>query len=240
MAWRFSPAPVPNDFFEAIQLQAPVDEHWLFVGPTPHLYPLAQLADRFPRYAAVVTDTNHARIFVFSLGAMEQSARVTGVKTRRTSMGGWSQARYQRRAENFHLHHVKEVADTLNKIVTAENIPHVVIAGDDVVVPLLKEQLPQRLIDKLVDVVQPRHRHFRRRAAADDPRDAPEKGCGNRRRARERSHWRLAGQRSGMVGPEATLQALVMGQVDQLSDHRLAGDAQTRADAAARTRRPAR
>jgi hypothetical protein len=32
--------------FEPIQLQAPLDEHWLFVGAVPHLYPLASLVDR--------------------------------------------------------------------------------------------------------------------------------------------------------------------------------------------------
>ena len=84
----------------------------------------------------------------------KSAEQVTGVKTRRNSMGGWSQARYQRRAENFHLHHVKEVVDTLDRIVRADNIQHVIVAGDDVVVPLLEEQLPQHLTDKLVDVLK--------------------------------------------------------------------------------------
>ena len=119
----------------------------------PHLYPLVKLAAQYPRYAAVVLDTHQARIVVFGLGEVEK-AEVTNVKTRRSAMGGWSQARYQRRAENFHLHHVKEVVETLDKIVPAENIQHIVIAGDEVVVPLVKEQLPQRLMDKLADIVR--------------------------------------------------------------------------------------
>ena len=205
-----------NEFFEAIQLQAPVDEHWLFVGPTPHLYPLAQAVDRFPRYAAVVTDTNHARILVFSLGEVEQRREVTGVKTKRTSVGGWSQARYQRRAENFHLHHVKEVVETLNRIVTDEHIPHVIIAGDDVVVPLVKEQLPQTLIDKLVDTVQldvhvAEDELLRRTLDALHQKDAETDA-----ELVQEAIGAWQGNGLGTVGPEGTLQALTMGQVDQL------------------------
>jgi peptide subunit release factor 1 (eRF1) len=203
-------------FFEAIQLNVPVAEHWLFVGPGPHLYPLAKLADQFPRYAAVVTDTNQARIVVFSLGSIERQEQVTSVKTRRSSMGGWSQARYQRHAENFHLHHVKEVVETLDKIVTAENIPHIVIAGDEVVVPLIKEQLPQRLIDKLVDIVKmekdvPEDELLRKTLAALQEKDAESDA-----EAVEEvvGAWQASGL--GTVGPEAVLSALQLGQVDEL------------------------
>jgi peptide subunit release factor 1 (eRF1) len=204
------------NLFEAVQLQAPVQEHWLFVGAVPHVYPLAQLADRYPRYAAVVLDTNRAQIVVFALGAVERREQITGVKTRRNSMGGWSQARYQRRAENFHLHHVKEVVDTLDKIVSAENIPHIVIAGDEVVVPLVKEQLPQRLIDKLVNMI-----HLEK-----DVPDAEllratletlhEKDAENDIEAVQNvvGAWQAGGL--GVVGPEATLNALTLGQVDEL------------------------
>lgn len=40
--------------FEAIQLAAPVTENRLFISPEPHLYPLARLADDYPRYAVLV------------------------------------------------------------------------------------------------------------------------------------------------------------------------------------------
>src|SRR5215510_16607414 len=40
-----------SDFFEAIPLDATLQETRLFVGATPHLYPIARLNDQFPRYA---------------------------------------------------------------------------------------------------------------------------------------------------------------------------------------------
>ena len=75
-----------------------------------------RLIDQYPRYASVVLDTNQARILVFGLRTIEKRTEVKGIKTRRNSMGGWSQARYQRRAENFHLHHVKEVVETVRRV----------------------------------------------------------------------------------------------------------------------------
>ena len=106
-----------DEFFEAVQLDAPLDHNWLFVGSVPHLYPLARLNDQYPRYAALLLDTNSARLFVFTLGRAEITEQVNNVKTRRHSMGGSSQARYQRHIENFHLHHMKEVVEVLDRVV---------------------------------------------------------------------------------------------------------------------------
>src|SRR5688500_17641360 len=57
------------EFFGAIPLEAPLDDHSLFIDSVPHLYPLAKVIDTYPRYAAVMLDTNKARILVFSLAA---------------------------------------------------------------------------------------------------------------------------------------------------------------------------
>jgi peptide subunit release factor 1 (eRF1) len=204
------------EFFEAIQLDVPLDEHWLFIGSVPHLYPLAQVIDQYPRYASVLLDTNRARIFVFGAGAVERRAEVTSAKTRRSSMGGWSQARYQRRAENMHLLHVKEVVDALDRIVQHDNIQHVIVAGDDVVVPLLKEQLPKHLEARLVDVLS-----LERNAGEDEIIEATLEVLRQKdvetdaERVQELiGAWQGSGL--GVVGPEATLRALQLGQVDEL------------------------
>ena len=205
-----------GDYFVAVQLGVPIDDHWLFISRVPHLYPLVRLIEQYPRYAAVVLDTNQARILVFGLGMIEQREEVKGVKTRRSSMGGWSQARYQRRAENIHLHHVKEVVETLNRVVRDDNIQHVIVLGDQVVVSMLKEALPVHLNDKLIDVGR-----VDRHASEDDivaetldilrQKDA----ATDREKVAELvGAWHGGGL--GVVGPEATLQALLMGQVEEL------------------------
>jgi hypothetical protein len=64
------------DFFEAAQLEVPIEESEVFIGPAPHLYPLAAVADRYRRHVAVVLDTHLARVYVFALGEVtaERSA----------------------------------------------------------------------------------------------------------------------------------------------------------------------
>ena len=43
----------------------------------------------------------------------------------RVKVGGWSQARYQRRVENAHANHAKEAVEALERIASQENIRHI-------------------------------------------------------------------------------------------------------------------
>jgi peptide subunit release factor 1 (eRF1) len=133
-----------DEFFEAIQLIAPV-ENRVYAYNQPHLYHLARIEEQYPRYAAVVTDTNTARIFVFGMGQVIDAEKVRGKKVHRVKVGGWSQARYQRRVGNAHHEHAEEVIECLARIVREDNVTRIVLAGDQVVIPLLQEQLPQEM-----------------------------------------------------------------------------------------------
>lgn len=202
--------------FETIPFEAPFGDHWLFVGSVPHLYPLAKLIDTYPRYAAVMLDTNTARLMVFSLGATERDQTISNDKTRRTSKGGWSQARYQRRADNVHLHHMKEVVDTLDTIVRDEGVDHIVIAAEEVALPKLREQLPKHLEEKIVATV-PLQRNadgnniLETTIAAIWQSDAVSDG----EKVQELlDEWHSSGL--GVAGPEATLRAFERGQVEEL------------------------
>jgi peptide chain release factor subunit 1 len=140
--------------FEAVQVDAPFPEHRFSVAATPHLYPLAHFLDQHRRYAAVVADTSSARVFVFGLGQPLATRAVENPKVKRHKEGGWSQMRYQRHVDNVHLLHAKEVADVLTRVVRAERLELVVVAGDDVIVPLLREYLPKEVLEKMVTVAQ--------------------------------------------------------------------------------------
>ncbi|HJR60039.1 MAG TPA: Vms1/Ankzf1 family peptidyl-tRNA hydrolase [Vicinamibacterales bacterium] len=205
-----------GELFEAVQLTAPIEQHWLYIGDTPHLYPLARLESRYPRYAAVVADTNTARIMVFAAGELVSQQDLKGEKTRRSSQGGWSQARFQRHIENFHLQHAKDIVDALERIVQQEGITQILTAGDEVILPLLREQMPKHLAEKVVD-----HLKLDARAPLDDVLTATLDAMGrqNERSDRERVAAAIGAYRAGglgVVGPEDTLTALVKGQVDEL------------------------
>jgi peptide chain release factor subunit 1 len=143
------------DFFEAIPLSiAPLDGHHVHIGDQAHLYPLARLIDQYPRYIAVLADTHSARIFVFAANAVEKVDHVEASKTKRHKVGGWSQARYQRHVDNFRAQHAKEVADVVSRIAREESIDQIVIAGDEVIVPLLRAELPKDIAERVIDVVK--------------------------------------------------------------------------------------
>jgi peptide chain release factor subunit 1 len=204
------------DLFEAVLLPAPIDEHRLFIADQPHLYPLARILEGCPRFAVLLADTNFARLFVVAGNAVQQTEHVEGVRTRRHKMGGWAQARYQRHIENFHLHHAKEAAETLARVVREESIDSIIIAGNDVIVPLLKEHIPKDVSSRIVDVLKlgahaPEHDILNATVAAMRVRDAETD--------RERVEALLGAYRAnglGCVGVEETRLALERGQVDEL------------------------
>ena len=205
-----------GELFEAVQLTAPIDRHWLYIGDQPHLYPLARIESLYPRYAAVLADTNSARILVFATGEVVAKEEVKGVKTRRTSQGGWSQARFQRHIENFHVQHAKEVVEALDKIVTRENLTEIVVAGDEVIIPLLRSQMPKHLAEKVVDQMR-----LDTTAPLDEVIKTSIETMKRVRNGNEREKvdaaigaYRAGGL--GVVGPEETLDALGKGQVDEL------------------------
>ncbi len=204
------------DLFEAIQLDAPIGEHRLYVYSQPHLYHLARLNDEYPRYAAVLADTNSARIFVFGLGAMLAKHEVQNEKTRTVKVGGWSQQRYRRRTENFRAEHAEDVVRTLERVVREEKIPSIVLAGDEVIVPLLRDAMTQELSEKVVDVLKldinaPDADVLRSTLETMREHDAQD-DAGKARRLFE--EHRAAGLAS--VGLAETLAALELGQVDEL------------------------
>jgi peptide subunit release factor 1 (eRF1) len=204
-----------EEFFEAIQLTTPIGENRVYAYNQPHLYHLARLDDQYPRYAAVLTDTNTARIFVFGLGQAIDAEEVKGKKVHRVKVGGWSQARYQRRVGNAHQEHAKEVIERLTEIVREDQVSHIILAGDSVAIPLLQEQLPQEMVSMAevmkLDIHASEQDVLTATLAKLQEQDAKsdgEKVDGLMHQYRARG---LA-----VVGPQETLEALANGQVEEL------------------------
>jgi peptide chain release factor subunit 1 len=205
-----------DDFFQAVQTQAPIENHRLYIYNQPHLYPLARLMDQYPRYAVLVADTNRARLFVFGRGKALSSDEIQNVKTKGAKVGGWSQMRYQRHLEQYHLQHAKEVADQLEQVVREDDIQHIILAGDEVIIPKLKEQFPKAVADKVVDVLSldinaPEHEVLSESLEAMREHDAQSDAEKVERLINEYRAGGLA-----VVGSTETLEALSMGQVEEL------------------------
>jgi peptide chain release factor subunit 1 len=202
--------------FEAVALEAPLGGHRLYIDREPHVFPLERLADQYQSYAALLVNTNAARLYVFSAGAAEREVTVKNKKGKRVSAGGWSQARYQRRVENLHTKHMKEVGEAVEQLVREENIARILVAGDPVALPLLREQLSQSTLALLtevdgVDIKTPEAEVFR--VTLDAFREADQQND------QERVEALLNAYRSGglgTVGLTGVRAALERGQVDRL------------------------
>lgn len=140
-----------DEFFETVQLDVAFPNNRLLVFDRPHIFPLARLNEQNPPYVALWSDTNKASIFIFGGDEIDvdndpEVEKIENYETNKTNVGGWSQARYQRHIENYHLHHAKEVVDEVAELMRKRNIEHLVLCGDEkVIMPVLRPQLPERL-----------------------------------------------------------------------------------------------
>lgn len=52
------------------------------------------------------------------------------------------------------MRHAKEVVEILERVVSAENIQQIILAGDEVIIPTLREQMPHQLKERVVDTLR--------------------------------------------------------------------------------------
>jgi peptide subunit release factor 1 (eRF1) len=215
-----------SDFFETVQVDEPFQDNRLLVSDRPHLFPLVRMVEQNPRYAVLWADTNKADIYVFggenNLNIeTETEAKVEeiqGDKTGRTKVGGWSQARYQRRIENFQLQHAKETVEELEKLMSRAKIEHLVLCGDETaIMPLLRPQLSKETEESVVAVL-----HMSQYDSEQEIREKTHEAMGieNAVKDKERVERVFNAAKSaaglGTLGVEKTLAALSNGQVEEL------------------------
>jgi hypothetical protein len=143
-----------DGYFKSIQLDAPIETNELHVSERPHLYPLARLADQYPRCVALLADSDTARLFVFDLGQTMLRKELNNSGGSFAPDGEHTRLRHQRRLEKYNLLHAKQTVEMLERTVREESAKHIVLSGDEVIIPLLKKQLPPFLAEKVVDILR--------------------------------------------------------------------------------------
>ncbi|MGH2738719.1 MAG: Vms1/Ankzf1 family peptidyl-tRNA hydrolase [Actinomycetota bacterium] len=111
------------------------------VGTRPHLLPLEALLEMAGTFCTVLVDRERARIFLSSLGEIEEVSRLLDDVPGRHDQGGWAQARLQRHIEDHVQRHLKHVADTLLRIQRRRPFDHLVLAGPEEAVAALERDL---------------------------------------------------------------------------------------------------
>ncbi|MGH2755001.1 MAG: Vms1/Ankzf1 family peptidyl-tRNA hydrolase [Actinomycetota bacterium] len=189
------------------------------VGSLPHLLPFFDWVQDRPTYAVVVVDRTGGEIHV--VGGLDDDATVeiTGDhdEIRKVQPGGWSQRRFQNRAEDSWERNAEEVAARLTKMMREEALPLAVALGDVRARSFLRENCPpdiQRLLFELD--VDSNHRDD----LEDNKEDIEAAVAGIAGQKIEDTLERFLEERGqadlAAEGLEATFAALRMGQVESL------------------------
>lgn len=120
----------------------------------PSLAPFLEWEQSQPPYVVVLADKTGADIEAFVPHGEDVDETVKGGDDpiSKVKPGGWSQRRFQQRAENVWEKNASEVAEAVNRVVHETGARVVVLTGEERILPLLREHLDPE-VDRLVRVV---------------------------------------------------------------------------------------
>ncbi|MBC8161515.1 MAG: hypothetical protein H7Z42_09885 [Roseiflexaceae bacterium] len=137
----------------ALPLYAPV-ETYVAVGPTPHAFQLARIADDYETFALVVAEGQQAQIYVVASNRVEHVAETEAAeKIKRFEAGGQAQMIFQRRTDNVIKAHLKDLSSELERVVDQQSVDHIIISSNDAIKGMVQEQLAQRLQAMVVEYI---------------------------------------------------------------------------------------
>ena len=181
-----------------------------------YLAPLVPLVGRGEGAIVVVVGKEQGRFYRLRAGRLEEIADLFDEQPGRHDQGGWSQARYQRHIDELVHDHMREVAETLDRLVRRLRGPQVVIVGSDENRAELDDLLSPEAKSAVAGSA-----HAEAHAGAAELLAAAEPVLEGWRAAKEQEiveRWREEAGRSGRAasGWVATLEAASDGRVDLL------------------------
>lgn len=135
-----------ENFWEKIEVGVPF-ENEVIDSKMPDLFQFANLLDKHEKTVVAVVDTNTARFFVTDYGELEEIDAPDDKNKkmfRKRAIGGWKQKKYQRNIENNREDFAKLAAKSVEELIEKEDAKKLIIAGDEVAVPIFQEALTQK------------------------------------------------------------------------------------------------
>jgi peptide subunit release factor 1 (eRF1) len=147
---------------------------------------------------------------------------------RKSQPGGWSQRRYQNRAENLWDRNAKQVADQVTELVDQHGAQLVLVAGDVRALEKLRQHLPERVAGLVREIEGGRAPGTSVDQLADEVVKLVSTAVAEQTVALLRTFREERGQQDlGTEGVASTLAALASAQVDTLLVHDDPDDART-------------
>ena len=205
-----------KDIFEAVPLALPLPNR-VTTGPAPALSELVRMYEDYPRYATVLADQDEALLLIVAHDAPESSVELEGSEyPRKQAQGGWSQRRYQARADEKVEAFARDVAEQTREEMDRLKIDTLIVAAGDVMAPALDDAFHESVKERVVDRI-----HLDIRTSVPELIEATRPIADKAERAREREAVRLVrdGVGAGTYGAGGVsdvLTALQAGQVETL------------------------
>jgi hypothetical protein len=117
-------------------------------GVLPHLLPLLEWLQDRPSYVTALVDRTGADITLHPGGTaspVQWTVEGPDDEIERNAPGGWSQPRYQHRAEDSWEHNAVAVVESLVPVIQEHTVPLLVLAGDVRALQYLEKHLPARV-----------------------------------------------------------------------------------------------
>ncbi len=206
-----------RDLFETVEAGVPF-QNQVTAAPLPDLFQLARLLDEQETAVVALVDSNTARLFVSRTGVLEERGGPDedSVSFQKRSMGGWSQARYQRHIDKHRNDFAGEAATAIEELMEEEGAVRLILAGDEVAITPLRDALTPRTAALATEVLRVHIRTPRDELLRDVAPVLAQAEADDAHSAAERLIGAVRADGLGVVGLERTQAALAQGQVDEL------------------------
>ncbi len=141
-----------SPFFKALQFRIPLPS-LISVDSIPHLYELVKLKDTFHRYVLLISTESHARIVEVNVGNVTTELWTEHPELRERVGREWTKNHYQNHRRDQKQKFIKEKIEILDRLVAKGIHTHLILAGNPRTIARVRDSLPKRLTDKLVDLV---------------------------------------------------------------------------------------
>ncbi|MGZ8626085.1 MAG: baeRF10 domain-containing protein [Actinomycetota bacterium] len=201
--------------WETVLLPRPVRDRAV-VAAEPDLRPLEALLETYRPTCVALVDFAKARVFVVELGRIEEVSDLADDVPNRHEQGGSAQMRMQRHVDDHRIKHLKHVADDLFALSRRRAFEHLVLAGPAEahreLESALHDYLRQRIRASVTMPMTASRADVLARVLELDEEAEHER----ERAAAERLAQAAGSDDRGVLGLEATLEALANGRVAEL------------------------
>jgi len=140
--------------FEPVPLDIPVDSGFV-VGSIPSLRQLARAADDYPPYAIIAADQRDAVLWLMEGQTWDRGIQLEASEyPRKQQQGGWSQQRYQNRADERVEAFARTIAEETRRAFEEVNAPirykYLIISANEQMFTLLNAELHETIKNRVL------------------------------------------------------------------------------------------